>query len=129
MKILVITENDDCCGPMAARFLNDFSDKVEALSAGVSPAAEMEQYVVELMRECFCDLSDYRPVRFHSSMLKGTDCVIIIGQFDFDALPCRTIRLELPQNLSEASSIEEMRALCDHVKNESFVILKSLQKH
>lgn len=129
MKILVVTENDDCCGPMAARFLNDFSEKVEAFSAGVSPAVEVRQNVVELMRECFCDLSDYRPVQFQSSMLDGADCVIVIGQFDFDASPCRTIRLELPQNLSEASSTGEMRALRDHVKNESFVILKSLQKH
>ena len=129
MKILVVTENDDCCGPMAVRFLNDFSEKVEAFSAGVSPAVEVRQNVVELMRECFCDLSDYRPVQFQPSMLDGVDCVIVISQFDFDASPCRTIRLELPQNLSEASSTGEMRALRDHVKNESFVILKSLQKH
>ena len=73
MKILVITENDDCCGPMAARFLNDFNEKVEVVSAGIYPVEEVRQNVVELMRECFCDLSKYKPVQFQPSMLEGTD--------------------------------------------------------
>ena len=129
MKILVVTENDDCCGPMAARFLNDFSEKVEAFSAGVSPAVEVGQNVVELMHECFCDLSDYRPVEFQPTMLDGTSCVVIIGQLVFDASTCMTMRLELPKQLAGARTPNDMRALRDYVKNETFVILRSLLKH
>jgi len=126
MKILVITENDNCCGPMAVRFLNDFNDSVEAFSAGISPDANVEQNVVKLMHECFCDLSEYKPVQFRPSMLGDADCVVIIGETSFDVSPSKAIRLEVPPLLLESDTLEEMRVLRDYIKNESFVIFKGL---
>ena len=126
MKILVITENDNCCGPIAVRFLNDFNEKVEACSAGVCPDEKVRHDVVELMHECFCDMSEYKPVLFLPSMLEEADYVIIIGELYFDAQSCKSLRLELPPQLAGAKTIGEMRALRDYIKNEAFVILKKL---
>lgn len=127
MKILVLTGADDCCGPMAAHFMNDFNGSVEACSAGVCPAEKVKSQVIELMHECFCDLSDYKPTQFELSMLEEADLIVIIGEISLDVPSDKCMRLEmLPQLIKvETETKEEFRTLCDYVKNESFVMLKS----
>ena len=56
MKVLVVTETDSCCGPMAASFLNDYSTSMEAVSVGENPSQSIDPLLVKAMRECLIDL-------------------------------------------------------------------------
>ena len=106
MKILVLSEHDDCCGPMAAAFLSDYSPKLEVVSAGRTPAKALPPILVAVMRECLIDLKGYSPRN-----------VALVNPDDFDKvyectdLPC-------PEGL------QACRALRDQIKNEAFLFYK-----
>ena len=106
MKVLVVTETDSCCGPMAASFLNDYSTSMEAVSVGENPSQSIDPLLVKAMRECLIDLEGYVP--------KGREGV---DPKDFDAvykcpdMPCPT-------------TMEACRELRDFIKNEAFLFFK-----
>lgn len=106
MKILVLTEHDDCCGPMAAAFLNDYSEKVEAVSAGRHPAEGLPGALVAVMRECLIDLEGYQPKSIELFDRSSYDAV-----YECLDSPC-------PFDLGEA------RRLRDLIKNEAFKYYK-----
>ena len=108
MKILVISERDDCCGPMAAAFLRDYSERLEAISAGRHPAASFPPILVESMRECLIDMSGYVPVDVASLDVASFDAV-----YECPDEPC-------PDVLSAC------RTLRDRIKNESFLFYKTV---
>jgi len=108
MRILVLTETDACCGPMAAAFLNDFSTRIEAVSVGRNPLQSFEPMMVTAMKECLIDLSDYVP-REVSSIEKSDFDVI----YECPDLPCPT-------------TLEECRVLRDFIKNEAFLFFRGL---
>ncbi len=103
MRVLVVTESDACCGPMAAAFLNDYSTSMEAMSAGCHPAQSVDALAVAVMRECFADLSGYRPQGLQS-----------LDPADFDAV------YECPEGTCPAT-LEEARGLRDYIKNEAYL--------
>ena len=108
MKVLVVTETDSCCGPMAAAFLNDYSPSIEAVSMGRNPSSSVEPLLVVAMRECLIDLEGYVP--------KGREGV---DPKDFDAvykcpdMPC-------------PNTIEAIRELRDYIKNEAYLFFKNV---
>ncbi|MCR5644802.1 MAG: hypothetical protein K6F96_00205 [Bacteroidales bacterium] len=106
MKILVLSEHDDCCGPMAAAFLNDYSDRVEAVSAGRHPAEALPRMLVAVMHECLIDLEGYHPKELSSLDVSGFDAV-----YECPDLPCPT-------------ELQACRELRDFIKNESFKYYK-----
>ena len=106
MKILVLTEHDDCCGPMAAAFLRDYSTKNEVVSAGRHPAASLPILLVAVMRECLIDLQGYVP----------RDVAALDPQ-DFDAV------YECP-DLPCPEDVQACRELRDYIKNESFLFYR-----
>ena len=108
MKILVLTEDDACCGPMAAAFLRDYSTAMEVVSAGRKALQSVEPMIVVAMRECLIDLSHYQPRD-----------VSTLDEADFDAtyecpdLPCPT-------------TMEACRVLRDFIKNETYQFFRGL---
>ena len=106
MKILVITEHDDCCGPMAAAFLNDYSEKVEAVSAGRHPAEALPRLLVAVMRECLIDFGDSVPRNVADLDLGAFDEV-----YECPDQPC-------------PADVRACRELRDFIKNESFKYYK-----
>lgn len=108
MKILVLSERDDCCGPMAAAFLRDYSEKLEVVSAGRHPADKLPGLVVEAMRECLIDMEGYEPAAISSMDPEAFDVV-----YECPDLPC-------PETL------DACRDLRDAIKNEAFVFYKRL---
>ena len=102
MKILVLTEHDDGCGPMAAAFLRDFSTKFEVVSAGRHPGTRCPTLLVVAMRECLIDLEDYVPQALSSLDPADFDAV-----FECPDAPC-------------PSTLEGCRELCDRIKMEAF---------
>ena len=107
MKILVISEHDDCCGPMAAAFLADYSSKNEVVSAGRHPAKALPIMLVAVMRECLIDLDGYQPQ--DASKLDLNDFVVV---YECPDLPCPT-------------EVKACRELRDRIKNESFLFYRN----
>ena len=108
MRILVISECDDCCGPMASAFLGDYSSKLEVVSAGRHPSREVNPMVVLAMRECLIDLAGCVPRDLATVDPSAFDVV-----YECPDLPC-------PDNLPAS------RDLVDYIKNESFLFFRSL---
>ena len=108
MKILVLTEHDDCCGPMAAAFLGDYSDGIEVRSAGRRPARSISRLMVAVMRECLIDLDGTTPRDV--AELDLTDFDVVYECLDE---PC-------------PDSIQACRDLRDRIKNESFLFFRYL---
>ncbi len=108
MKILVLSETDACCGPMAAAFLRDYSPSLEVVSAGDNPSETVEPLMVMVMKECLADLSGYQPKRASDFSLS-----------DFDAV------YRCPDCLSP-KSVEAYRRLRDDLKNETYLFFRHL---
>jgi protein-tyrosine-phosphatase len=106
MKILVLSERDDCCGPMAAAFLRDYSEKLEVVSAGRHPFGPISRILVAVMRECLIDLDGYQPKDVASLDLSEFDVVY-----------------ECPDRLCP-TDLQACRELRDFIKNESFKYYK-----
>jgi protein-tyrosine-phosphatase len=107
MKVLVVTETDACCGPMAAAFLRDYSTRIEAFSAGRKPARTMAPLVVVAMRECLIEMENYQPCDLATLDVSTFDAVY-----------------ECP-DLPAPKTIEEFRGLRDYIKNEAFLFFKN----
>ena len=107
MKILVLSERDDCCGPMAAAFLSDYS-KLEVVSAGRHPAKGLPLLLVTVMRECLIDLKGYVPRDVAALDLQSFDVV-----YECTDLPC-------------PDGLQACRELRDRIKNEAFLYYKRL---
>jgi len=108
MKILVVSETDACCGPMAAAFLRDYSTSNEVASAGHTPLETIDPMAVTVMRECLIDLSDYRPQRASDFDPSGFDMVY-----------------ECPER-SCPKTIDAYRELRDCIKNEAYLFFRGL---
>ena len=106
MRILVITETDTCCGPMAAAFLRDYSPSLEVISAGSNPSLTIDSVVVTAMKECLIDLSGYVP-----KAVSELDITTFDQVYKCPDLPCPL-------------TMEECRVLRDHIKNESYLFFK-----
>ncbi len=108
MKILVLTEHDDACGPMAAAFLGDYGDRVEAVSAGRHPTEALQPLVPLVMRECLIDLMGYKP-----RDVAGVDTTSFDAVYECPEWEC-------------PSDLQGMRELRDRIKNESFLFFRHL---
>ena len=110
MRILVLTETDACCGPMAAAFLHDYSTSIEVVSAGRNPAETIEPLMITAMKECMVDLLGYQPKN--------------VTEFDFSAFDAV---YECP-DLPVPTTLEEFRELRDFIKNEAYLFFLSIRQ-
>ena len=108
MKILVLSERDDCCGPMAAAFLSDYGTGEEVVSAGRHPSATLNPLVTLAMQECLIDLGGYAPRDVAAIDVSSFDAVYECPDF-----PC-------------PATFDALRDLRDYIKNESFLFYRSL---
>ncbi len=135
MKILVLTEHDDCCGPMAAAFLRDYSQKLEVVSAGISPAENIQALAVAAMKECLIDLSDTKPNDVRNCIGRDFDYILTIADRTlisrmstekFHPLnPCNPCSIICLNPEIEAIDMDSMRLLRDWIKNEVFIVYKT----
>ena len=107
MKILVLSETDACCGPMAAAFLRDYSPLLEVVSVGRDPLQSIDSMMVTAMKECLVDMSDYIPRDAKT-----------IDASDFDVV------YESPE-MACAKTIEAYREMRDAIKNEAYLFFRS----
>ena len=108
MKILVVTETDACCGPMAAAFLRDYSTSLEVVSAGRDPLESIDPMVVTVMKECLIDLSGYVPCDIKTLYVSDFDIV-----YDCPEKTC-------------SNTIDAYREMRDWIKNEAYLFFRGL---
>ena len=108
MRILVLTETDACCGPMAAAFLRDYSTSFEVVSAGRKALQSVDALMVEAMKECLIDLSDYVPRD-----------VKMLDVSDFDAV------YDCPE-MNCPKTVDAYREMRDYIKNEAYLYFRGL---
>ena len=108
MKILVVTETDACCGPMAAAFLRDYSPSLEVVSAGKIPLESIDPMVVTAMKECLIDLSGYVPRDMKTLDISDFDAV-----YDCPEMTC-------------SNTVEAYREMRDCIKNEAYLFFRGL---
>ena len=108
MKILVVSETDACCGPMAAAFLRDYSTSNEVISAGRNPLETIDPMVVRVMKECLIDLSGYRPRKVSDFALSDSDVV-----YDCPEMSCD-------------DTIDAYREMRDFIKNEAYLFFRGI---
>jgi protein-tyrosine-phosphatase len=111
VKILVLTETDACCGPMAAAFLRDYSPLLDVISAGRNPLESLDPMVITVMRECLIDLSDYQPKKASDFELSTFDAVY-----------------ECPER-SYQNTLDAYRELRDFIKNEAYLFFREHTSH
>ena len=109
MRILVLTETDACCGPMAAAFLYDYSPLLEVVSAGEKPLEAVDSMVVTVMKECLIDLSGYVPRDANT-----------LNVSDFDRV------YECPE-MTCSGTIDAYREMRDTIKNEAYLFFRGLR--
>ena len=109
MRVLVITETDACCGPMAAAFLRDYSPSIEVVSAGKKPSESIDSMLVTVMKECLIDLSGYEPM-----VVSELDEAAFNQVYECPDLPC-------------PATMEECRVLRDYIKNEAYLFFKQIR--
>lgn len=106
MRVLVITDTDACCGPMAAAFLRDYSPVLDVVSVGRNPLETIDSKVVVMMKECLIDLTGYVP----------RDITMVdVAEFD--------LVYECPDRLMPETD-GECRNLRDFIKNEAYLFYK-----
>ena len=108
MRVLVLSETDASCGPMAAAFLMDYSPMIEAVSAGRNPLQNIDPMVVAVMKECLADLEGYVP-----RDEKTIDKTMFDAVYECMEKPC-------------PNTMEAYRCWRDEVKNESFLFYRNL---
>ena len=107
MRVLVLTETDACCGPMAAAFLSDYSTVIEVVSAGRKPLRAIDPLLVKVTKECLIDLEGYVPQDVKS-----------VDTSEFDMV------YQCP-DLPAPTTLEEYRTLRDYIKNEAYLFFRS----
>ena len=111
MKVLVLSETDALCGPMAAAFLRDFSTALEVQSAGTNPLPAIDPLAVEVMHESLIDLESYIPRDINEFI-----------ETDYDAV------FQCPDMLCP-KTIDDYRVMRDYVKNEAFLFYRELERN
>ncbi|KAG0260777.1 hypothetical protein BGZ95_004360 [Linnemannia exigua] len=66
---------------MAAAFFNKHKtqDRVKAVSAGVTPAAEVPDFVRNIMQEADVDLSGIKPTKLTAELAKTVSTIVTLG--------------------------------------------------
>jgi arsenate reductase len=114
---------------MAEAFFNHLArDKAVAISAGVTPAAQVNPNVVKAMREVDIDISQQKPKLLSYEMLQGAERVITMGCSVEEACPASYVptedwELEDP----EGKPIVEIRQIRDQIRAKVEKLIKEIE--
>ena len=112
---------------MAAGFLRHLAgDRVEVLSAGTEPAAEVNPVAVQAMAEKGVDLSDARPRALADSAVREADVVITMGCGD--ACPFYPGKRYEDWTLEDPAgkSVEQVRPIRNEIDRRVLALLADL---
>jgi len=114
---------------MAEAFFNRYAGgKARAISAGTSPAANVEPAVVTVMKELSIDISGNKPKPLTPELIDRANLVITMGCSAEAACPASWVEardwgLEDPKD----KPIEKVREIRDEIKARVIALLKELE--
>lgn len=118
LRLLFVCVGNSCRSQMAEGLARAMAgDRVEAMSAGVSPGDKVAPKAVEVMRELGVDISDHRPKPLTEGMLEWADHTFTMGCDVRDMCPAEWLsgagdwRLDDPMGLG----LEKYRAVRDEI--------------
>jgi multimeric flavodoxin WrbA/protein-tyrosine-phosphatase len=118
-RVLFASRGDDGSGPMAAGFAQSLAGgRLDAASAGSSPAAEFDPEMVKAMREAGIDLAFRRPQALADALGAGAppEVVVAIGGGAGPELPAAARRLDWDLPETAGMPPAELRRLRDAVR-------------
>lgn len=114
---------------MAEAFFNHFAQgKAQAISAGTSPAQQVDPKVVEVMQEVGIDINRQKPKKLTPRMLEQADLVITMGCGVEDTCPTtfaetQDWKLDDPKG----QSLDEIRRIRDEIRIRVSKLLKEIR--
>lgn len=113
----------------AEAFFNHLArGRAVAISAGVTPAAQVSPNVVKAMREAGIDVSHQKPKPFTFEMLQGAERVITMGCSVEEACPATYIPTEdWELGDHEGKLIAEVRQIRDKIKAKVEELVRELE--
>lgn len=101
---------------MAAGWLEHLAgDRIQVLSAGSTPAAEVNPTAVEAMAEVGIDIAGRTPRRWDGDMLEATDVVVTMGCGDECPFVPGTRYLDWPLDDPAGQGIDAVRPIRDEI--------------
>ena len=92
-KILILCTGNSCRSQMAHGFLQSLDPELRVFSGGTHPAAEVNRYAVQVMKEIGIDISHHQPCHVESYLNEPFDWVITVCDNAKESCPVFTGRV------------------------------------
>jgi arsenate reductase len=127
-RVLFVCVHNSGRSQMAEAFFNQIAkSKVEAISAGTQPAAQVNPTVVVAMRELGIEIGNQKPKSLTLDMLESAYLVITMGCSVAEVCPASFVPTEdWELDDPEGKSIEEVRRIRDRIKTKVKVLVEEL---
>ncbi|MGQ9515509.1 MAG: arsenate reductase ArsC [Thermoproteota archaeon] len=122
--MLFVCVENSCRSQMAEAILNKIAEDrgiaVRAMSAGTRPAAEVNPFAVQVLREIDIDASHQKPKLLTQEMLEKADKIITMGCLAKDVCPAIFLSKTEDWGIEDPSgkSIEKFREVRDIIKGK-----------
>ena len=113
---------------MAEAFFNHLAQgKAQAISAGTSPAQEIDPKVVQLMQEVDIDVSHHKPKLLTSDMLNQADLIVTMGCGVEDLCPATFAETQdWGLNDPKGKPIDEIRKIRDEIRTKVIKLIEEM---
>ncbi|HIH99963.1 MAG TPA: arsenate reductase ArsC [Nitrosopumilus sp.] len=115
---------------MAEAFFKQYAkNQFNVVSAGTSPASDLNPVVVSVMAEIGIDLKNQQPRLLLTSMIENSNKTINMGCVDKESCPSLFVKDVDDWNIDDpkGKSIEDIRKIRDQIKNNILNLLNSLE--
>ncbi len=114
---------------MAEGFFRKYAPKFEVVSAGTEPKSELNQFVVDAMKEIGIDITNQKPKLLSNEMLEDSIKTVNMGCIDQETCPSLFVKDLLEWNIADpkGKTIEEVRKIRDQTKSKVLDLIKKLE--
>jgi protein-tyrosine-phosphatase len=126
MKALFVCVENAGRSQMAEAFARAYGkDKVEAMSAGTTPAREVNPVVVQVMQEKGIDLSANKPKLITNQMVQEADVIIVMGCSAEGFCPAPLLNKVVDWGIEDPKGkpIEKVREIRDKIERKVRLLL------
>jgi arsenate reductase (thioredoxin) len=134
IKILILCTGNSCRSQMAEGFLRSLDPKLDVFSAGTHPAAQVNPFAVEVMREIGIDISTNSPKAVDDFVGTDFDYVITVCDNAKETCPVFTGSVPHRQHIGfddpadATGTREEVLAVYRRVRDEICVAFRQLHR-
>ena len=115
---------------MAEAFFKQYAkNQFNVVSAGTSPASDLNPVIVSVMAEIGIDLKNQQPRLLSTLMIENSNKTINMGCMDKESCPSLFVKGVDDWNIDDpkGKSIDDIRKIRDQIKNDILNLLNSLE--